>query len=80
MQHEAPQLDEMVTDSVHRYEGIGFTERFVTEAGGGLRSEQTGRATRSVSSRGSRAAIRSTPGRAAYPSAARAPASSCSTA
>jgi hypothetical protein len=33
----------MVTDSVHRYEGIGFTERFVTEAGGGLRSEQTGR-------------------------------------
>jgi hypothetical protein len=43
MQHaRTPELDEMVTDSVHRYEGIGFTERFVTVPGG-LRSEQTGR-------------------------------------
>ncbi len=34
-------LDEMVIDSIHRYEGIGYTERFDT-APGGLRSEQTG--------------------------------------
>jgi hypothetical protein len=32
----------MVIDSIHRYEGIGYTERFDT-APGGLRSEQTGR-------------------------------------
>jgi hypothetical protein len=34
-------LDEMVIDSIHRYEGIGYTERFDV-APGGLRSEQTG--------------------------------------
>ncbi len=34
-------LTEMLIDSIHRYEGIGYTERFVT-APGGLRSEQTG--------------------------------------
>jgi hypothetical protein len=34
-------LDEMVISSVHRYEKIGYTERFDT-APGGLRSEQTG--------------------------------------
>ena len=34
-------LDEMVIASVHRYEGIGYTERF-DDAPGGLRSEQTG--------------------------------------
>jgi hypothetical protein len=39
---ETPQLDEMVIDSVHRFEGVGYTERFVAVPGG-LRSEQTGR-------------------------------------
>ena len=34
-------LSEMVISSIHRYEGIGYTERFDT-APGGLRSEQTG--------------------------------------
>jgi hypothetical protein len=34
-------LDEMVIASIHRYEGIGYTERFES-APGGLRSEQTG--------------------------------------
>lgn len=34
-------LNEMVIDSIHRYESIGYTERFDT-APGGLRSEQTG--------------------------------------
>lgn len=34
-------LDEMVIASIHRYEGIGYTQRF-DEAPGGLRSEQTG--------------------------------------
>jgi hypothetical protein len=36
------QLDEMVIASVHRFESIGYAERFDT-APGGLRSEQTGR-------------------------------------
>jgi len=34
-------LDEMVIDSIHRYEGIGYTEHFDV-APGGLRSERTG--------------------------------------
>lgn len=34
-------LHEMVIASIHRYEGIGYTEHFDT-ASGGLRSEQTG--------------------------------------
>ena len=34
-------LDEMVIASIHRYETIGYRERFET-APGGLRSEQTG--------------------------------------
>jgi len=34
-------LDEMVIATIHRYEGVGYTERF-DSAPGGLRSEQTG--------------------------------------
>ena len=37
-----PLLDEMVIASVHRYEAIGYTERFDTTPGG-LRAEKTGK-------------------------------------
>lgn len=41
MRDKTNPLDELVIASIHRYEGVGYTERFDT-ALGGLRSEQTG--------------------------------------